>query len=75
MVPGRARIRWPPSSTLAPRQCRATSTRSPSDCDWPERLVPAARKVRGMPRLRLTAKSRCTSSTELANTTASGISR
>ncbi len=48
-VPGLTRARRPPSSTSTPYQWRRTSTRMPSVCPWPFRLVPPPRKVMCMP--------------------------
>ena len=75
IVPGWTRTRRPSSSTCTPRQCRATSTRIPSLCDWPDRLVPAARNVSGISRRRLYANSSRTSLAVSASTTARGIMR
>jgi len=75
MTPGWTLTRAPLSSTWMPRQCRATSTRMPSLIAWPDRLVPAARKVMGIPAWRLRRNRPWTSATLPANTTARGISR
>ncbi len=63
ITPGWTRIRAPLSSTWMVRQCRATSTRMPSLMACPDRLVPAARKVMGIPAFWLNLNSCRTSST------------
>ena len=75
IVPGRTRRRRPPFSTVTPDQCRRTSTRMPSPCACPDRLVPAARNVMLSPWSRANEKSARTSSTPRASTTALGNSR
>ena len=65
----------PASSTFSARQLRATSTSMPSEIDCPDRLVPAARNVMGMPVAWLKANSARISSMPLACTTAFGIRR
>ena len=75
MIPGCTRTRRPPSSTSTPRQWRASSTRRPSVTACPERLVPAPRKVTGVPESWLKRSSSRTSSTVRGNTTAWGIRR
>ena len=57
------------------RQLRATSTRMPSEMAWPERLLPAARKVMGTFRSWLSRNRAWTSWILLAKTTALGMSR
>ena len=48
IVPVPIRTAAPSSSTASPRKWRRTSTRMPSVCPWPLRLVPPARKVTGI---------------------------
>lgn len=75
IVPGPTRTRAPPSSTSIRRQYRPTSTRTPSVWAWPDKLVPAARKVIGTSRSRHRANSAWISTTDSASTTALGIRR
>ena len=75
IIPGCAWKALPSSRTEIDRQCWATSTRIPSVTDCPERLVPAARNVRGTPRSWLRRNSACTSSSDFARTTTWGTRR
>ena len=58
IVPGRTLTRAPSSSASAPEKWRRTSTRMPSVCDWPFRLVRAERKVSGISAARTRTGSR-----------------
>ena len=75
MTPGCTRTAAPPSRTSTARQCRDTSTRIPSVTAWPDRLVPAARKVTGMRSRWLSRKSPFTSSRDEGRTTPRGTIR
>ncbi len=75
MTPGSSAMRPPPSSIRQPRQPPARTTSTESEMDWPERLVPAARKVRCTPSRDPRATRRATSSRAKAFTTILGSSR
>ena len=75
MTPGPSRTRAPPSRTSRPRNPPETITSTESLTAWPERLVPAARKVTGRRRAEVAARTRSTSSASRTRTASFGTSR
>ena len=75
MTPGSRTMRSPFSSIRQARHPPASTTSTESEMAWPERLVPAARKVRWTPSREASATRRDTSSREKAFTTIFGTSR
>ncbi len=73
--PGPRRIVAPPSRTSICRKPSPSSTSTESEIAWPERLVPAARKVSGAPSDRHTSSTARTSCSVSTMATARGTSR
>ncbi len=75
MTPGSSAMRRPPSFTSARRKPPATCTSTASVTAWPERLVPAARKVHPSPSRLAAASTAATSSEERTWATTRGTRR